>query len=66
MNDMNTQIAASATQQTTVSSELNGSIQHMADNASRMVDMVHETKSSCATLNQQCTQLDRLVSRFKV
>ncbi|AVH34665.1 methyl-accepting chemotaxis protein [Vibrio fluvialis] len=66
MNDMNTQIAASATQQTTVSSELNGSIQHMADNASHMVDMVHETKSSCATLNQQCTQLDRLVSRFKV
>jgi methyl-accepting chemotaxis protein len=66
MNDMNTQIATSATQQTTVSSELNGSIQHMADNASRMVDMVHETKSSCATLNQQCAQLDRLVSRFKV
>lgn len=65
MNEMNTQIAAAATQQSTVSEDVNANIQKIALNSNDMVAIVRSAETSLQSLNSQCQRLDQLVSQFK-
>ncbi|WP_438468570.1 methyl-accepting chemotaxis protein [Vibrio vulnificus] len=66
MNDMNSQIASAATQQSTVSGEINLNIQNIADSSKQMVSMVAQVQQACESLDSQCEQLDTLLGRFKI
>lgn len=66
MNDLNTQIATAANQQSHVSHDVNVNVQRIADNSSQMVTMVSNSGNACESLSEQCQQLDNLVSQFKV
>ncbi|OLQ88453.1 chemotaxis protein [Vibrio panuliri] len=65
MNDMNTHIASAAQQQTAVSEEVSQNIVRIASNSAQVVDNVQHAESRITGLNQQCDELDRLVSQFK-
>ncbi|WP_194435057.1 methyl-accepting chemotaxis protein [Vibrio fluminensis] len=65
MSDMNTHIASAAVQQNTVSEEVSENIVRIASNSAEVVESVQRAEHSIQGLNQQCDQLDRLVSQFK-
>ncbi|MGF1719557.1 methyl-accepting chemotaxis protein [Vibrio kyushuensis] len=66
MNDMNTQIASAASQQSNVSHEVNVNVQRIADNSYQMVEMVNSADNACISLSEQCQKLDDLVAEFEV
>lgn len=66
INEMNSQIATAAFEQTTVSEDVNSNIQRIADNSQQMVHVVEEANESSQNLAVQCERLDNLVGRFRV
>ncbi|MBE4513144.1 methyl-accepting chemotaxis protein [Vibrio parahaemolyticus] len=66
MNEMNTHIAAAASQQSTVSDEVNTNVQGIADSSTSIVDIVTQAQQSLAMLSQQTQRLDQQVSQFRV
>ncbi|HAS6854436.1 TPA: HAMP domain-containing protein [Vibrio parahaemolyticus] len=66
MNEMNTHIATAASQQSTVSDEVNTNVQGIADSSTSIVDIVTQAQQSLATLSQQTQRLDQQVSQFRV
>ncbi len=66
MNDMNIQIATAATEQSHVSEDVNQNVQRIADNSNQVVEMVASAENACASLEEQCSNLDNLVDQFKV
>ncbi|NIY81407.1 methyl-accepting chemotaxis protein [Vibrio hepatarius] len=66
MNEMNTHIATAASEQNSVSEEVNNNVTRILDNSKQMVEMVNHSESACQALSEQCENLDRLVAQFKV
>ncbi|ENM1122711.1 TPA: methyl-accepting chemotaxis protein [Vibrio parahaemolyticus] len=66
MNEMNTHIATAASQQSTVSDEVNTNVQGIADSSTSVVDIVTQAQQSLAMLSQQTQRLDQQVSQFRV
>ena len=66
INDMNLQISTAAAEQNQVSDDVNINVQHIADTSHQVVEMVADSEKACKTLDQQCINLDELVSQFKV
>ncbi|TOE76931.1 methyl-accepting chemotaxis protein [Vibrio parahaemolyticus] len=66
MNEMNTHIATAASQQSTVSNEVNTNVQGIADSSTSIVDIVTQAQQSLAMLSQQTQRLDQQVSQFRV
>ncbi|EOB2845837.1 methyl-accepting chemotaxis protein [Vibrio vulnificus] len=66
MNDINSQIASAATQQSAVSADINLNVQNIADSSKQMVSMVAQVQQACEGLDEQCEQLDTLLGRFKI
>ncbi|HCH6233823.1 methyl-accepting chemotaxis protein [Vibrio parahaemolyticus] len=66
MNEMNTHIATAASQQSTVSDEVNTNVQGIADSSTSIVDIVTQAQQSLAMLSQQTQRLDQQVSQFRV
>ncbi|RTZ21902.1 methyl-accepting chemotaxis protein [Vibrio penaeicida] len=66
INEMNSQIATAAFEQTTVSEDVNSNIQRIADNSQQIVHVVEDANDSSKNLAIQCERLDNLVGRFKV
>ncbi|HDY7633903.1 TPA: methyl-accepting chemotaxis protein [Vibrio vulnificus] len=66
MNDMNSQIASAATQQSAVSADINLNVQNIADSSKQMFSMVAQVQQACEGLDEQCEQLDTLLGRFKI
>ncbi|MFA0000622.1 methyl-accepting chemotaxis protein [Vibrio lentus] len=66
MNEMNTQIATAASQQSQVSEEVNKNVQRIAESTMQMVEMASSAENACMALAQQCEALDSLVSQFEV
>ncbi|HGZ7382049.1 TPA: methyl-accepting chemotaxis protein [Vibrio parahaemolyticus] len=66
MNEMNTHIATAASQQSTVSDEVNTNVQGIADSSTSIVDIVTQAQQSLAMLSQQTKRLDQQVSQFRV
>ena len=66
MNEMNTQIATAASQQSHVSEEVNQNVQRIAESTMQMVEMASSAENACMALAEQCESLDRLVSQFEV
>ncbi|HCE2825788.1 TPA: methyl-accepting chemotaxis protein [Vibrio parahaemolyticus] len=64
MNEMNTHIATAASQQSTVSDEVNTNVQGIADSSTSIVDIVTQAQQSLAMLSQQTKRLDQQVSQF--
>lgn len=65
MNEMNTHIATAASQQSTVSDEVNTNVQGIADSSTSIVDIVTQAQQSLAMLSQQTKRLDQQVSQFR-
>ena len=66
MNEMNTQIATAASQQSQVSEEVNQNVQRIAESTMQMVEMASSAENACMALAEQCEVLDGLVSQFEV
>ncbi|UPR50225.1 methyl-accepting chemotaxis protein [Vibrio cyclitrophicus] len=66
MNEMNTQIATAASQQSQVSEEVNQNVQRIAESTMQMVEMASSAENACMALADQCEALDSLVSQFEV
>jgi methyl-accepting chemotaxis protein len=66
INEMNTHIATAASQQTSVSGELNASIQKIAEDSHKMAEIIKRAEASCVGLEQRCQSLDNVVGQFKV
>ncbi|MGF1753828.1 methyl-accepting chemotaxis protein, partial [Vibrio makurazakiensis] len=66
MNDMNTQIATAASQQSNVSEDVNQNVQRIAESTMHMVEMASSAENACMALQEQCESLDTLVSQFEV
>lgn len=66
MNEMNTHIATAASEQNSVSEEVNNNVTRILDNSNQMVEMVNHSESACQALSEQCENLDKLVAQFKV
>ncbi|UWZ99692.1 methyl-accepting chemotaxis protein [Vibrio splendidus] len=66
MNEMNTQIATAASQQSQVSEEVNQNVQRIAESTMQMVEMASSAENACMALAEQCEALDSLVSQFEV
>lgn len=66
MNEMNTHIATAATQQSTVSDEVNSNVQGITDSSASIVDVVSQAQQSLSMLSEQTQQLDKQVSQFRV
>ena len=66
MNEMNTQIATAASQQSQVSEEVNKNVQRIAESTVQMVEMASSAENACMALAEQCEALDSLVSQFEV
>ncbi|OLQ86399.1 chemotaxis protein [Vibrio panuliri] len=66
INQMNTEIAAAATQQSAVSEEINQNIQQIASNSSEMVQMLNHADELCGQLGAESDELNRQVDEFKV
>ncbi len=65
INQMNTEIAAAATQQSAVSGEINQNIQQIASNSSEMVQMLNHADQLCGQLGAESDELNRQVDEFK-
>lgn len=65
MNELNTQIATAASEQSSVSEEVNCNVQKIADNSVAMVEIVGTADQVICTLENQCERLEELVSQFK-
>ncbi|MEJ3601465.1 methyl-accepting chemotaxis protein [Vibrio vulnificus] len=66
MSQMNSQIATAASEQTSVSDEVNNNVMHILENSHHMVEMVSSAENACLSLVGQCETLDDLVAQFKV
>jgi len=66
MNLMNSEIATSAVEQSSVSTEVSHNVQRIADNTTQMVEMISSADKACVSLAEQCHCLDELVTEFKV
>lgn len=66
INQMNTEIAAAATQQSAVSEEINQNIQQIASNNREMVQMLNHADELCGQLGAESDELNRQVDEFKV
>ena len=66
MNEMNTHIATAASQQSTVSDDVNRNVQGIADSSTSIVDVVNQAQQSLSMLSEQTRQLDKQVSQFRV
>ncbi|GMQ46654.1 methyl-accepting chemotaxis protein [Vibrio sp. 10N] len=66
INEMNTHIATAASQQTSVSGELNASIQKIAEDSHKMAEIIKRAEVSCVGLEQRCQSLDEVVGQFRV
>ena len=66
MNEMNTHIATAASQQSTVSDEVNSNVQGIADSSRAIVDIVEQAQRALTLLREQGGKLDDQVSQFKV
>ncbi|HAS8418558.1 TPA: methyl-accepting chemotaxis protein [Vibrio vulnificus] len=66
MSQMNSQIATAASEQTSVSDEVNNNVMHILENSHHMVEMVSSAENACLSLAGQCETLDDLVAQFKV
>lgn len=66
MNEMNTHIATAASEQNSVSEEVNNNVVRILDNSNHMVEMVNSAENACIALSEQCENLDKLVAQFKV
>lgn len=66
MNEMNTHIATAASQQSTVSDEVNSNVQGIADSSRVIVDIVEQAQRALTLLREQGGKLDGQVSQFKV
>ncbi len=66
INEMNSQIATAASQQSSVSSEVNSNVSRILENSNHMVEMVSSAENACMSLSSQCEMLDGLVAQFKV
>jgi len=66
MNEMNTQIATAASQQSNVSEDVNQNVQRIAESTMHMVEMASSAENACMALAVQCEALDELVSQFEV
>ncbi|MGR5194900.1 methyl-accepting chemotaxis protein [Vibrio rotiferianus] len=66
MNEMNTHIATAASQQSTVSDDVNRNVQGIADSSTSIVDIVNQAQQSLTMLSEQTQQLDNQVSQFRV
>lgn len=65
MNEMNSHIATAASQQSTVSDEINSNVQGIAASSASIVDIVEQAQQTLRHLNEQCQKLDAQVSEFK-
>lgn len=66
INEMNTHIATAASQQTSVSGELNTSIQKIAEDSHKMAEIIKRAETACVGLEQRCQSLDDVVGQFRV
>jgi methyl-accepting chemotaxis protein len=66
INEMNTHIATAASQQTSVSGELNASIQKIAEDSHKMAEIIKRAEGACVGLEQRCQSLDDVVGQFRV
>ena len=66
MNEMNTHIATAASEQNSVSEEVNNNVVRILDNSNHMVEMISSSENACIALSEQCESLDNLMARFKV
>ena len=65
INNMNIQVATATQEQSNVISELNANVTHIADMASTVTRLSHETKSVVNNLEDQKERLRSLVTQFK-
>ncbi len=65
INDMNTQIASAAEEQSAVASEINQNVVKISDVAQANMAGAHQTAASSEELAQLATELQGLVSEFK-
>ncbi len=66
MNDMNIQIATATEEQTSVVAEVSNTVTDIASIAESNATYVKQAGVNCDKLREQATQLEALVSRFKV
>jgi methyl-accepting chemotaxis protein len=66
INDMNTQIASAAEEQTSVSDEISRNVLHINDFATRSAETAEQTQSAGDEVTQLARTLQQQVSRFKV
>ncbi len=66
INDMNTQIASAAEEQSSVSEEINQNIVALSQMAAENTEAVTETSSVTENVAQMANQLQVVISRFKV
>jgi len=66
INDMNTQIASAAEEQSAVAEEINRNIVNISDVVHTNVDQIHQIDSASSDLMQQSQTLKDLVDRFKL
>lgn len=62
---INTEIASAAGQQNISSEQISNNIHHIANNSNQVVSSAEFAEQRVNVLNQQCDELDRLVSQFK-
>ncbi len=66
MNEMNTHIATAASQQSTVSEEVNSNVQRIADSSTEIVDIMGQAQETLIHIDEQCQRLDAQVRQFRV
>ncbi|WP_426417046.1 methyl-accepting chemotaxis protein [Aestuariirhabdus sp. LZHN29] len=66
INDMTTQIASAAEEQTAVADEINGNVTRISDISSQTTAGLEETASGAVTIRSLGSTLQSLVSQFKV
>lgn len=66
INEMNTQIAAAANQQSSVSEDINRSVQEISQGAENLVQEVHSSQQACQALSGVNDELNDRLQRFKV
>ncbi len=65
LSDLNQQVAASATEQTAVTSELDSSVLNISNLGDRTIELGVQGQTANETLNQLASNLDELIKRFK-
>ncbi len=65
LSDLNKQVAASATEQTAVTSELDSSVLNISNLGDRTIELGVQGQTANETLNQLASNLDELIKRFK-